>query len=629
MAARLDGKVVGLSTVPPPRARVELLSADSPDGMYILRHSTAHLMAAAVQRLYPDAKFAIGPPVEHGFYYDIDLSKPLAAEELPAIEAKMRELQAERLPFERVEMSLDDALRLMEEQGQTYKVEILETIRRYGSSRPDAVEELKDEAEVGEAVSLYQTGSFLDLCRGPHVPDTSFLRAFKLTHIAGAYWRGDERNPMLTRIYGTAFPTEEELEQHLFRLEEAKRRDHRRLGRELELFSIEEEIGPGLVLWHPKGALIREVIETFWRNEHRRRGYQLVYTPHVARAHLWDVSGHLSWYQDNMFAGMEVEGQEYLVKPMNCPFHILIYRSQTRSYRDLPLRLGELGTVYRYERSGVLHGLLRVRGFTQDDAHIFCRPEQLESEVAEVLELALAMLRAFGFTEVHLVLSLCDPNQMTKYAGSEEEWQRAESALERVLEKSGMPFDRVKGEAAFYGPKIDVSLVDVLGRRWQCATIQVDFNMPERFDLGYIGEDGRSHRPLMVHRALLGSLERFFGVLIEHHGGAFPLWLAPVQVAVLPLTARHEGYAREVVGRLASAGVRVSLDDRNEKVGYRIRQAEVNKVPYIVVVGDREVEAGQVSVRERGRRERGAIALEALLAELGEALHPPGAGPAS
>lgn len=629
MAARLDGKAVGLSTVPPPGARVELLSTDSPDGMYILRHSTAHLMAAAVQRLYPDAKFAIGPPVEHGFYYDIDLSKPLAAEELPAIEAKMRELQAERLSFERVEMPLDDALRLMEEQGQTYKVEILETIRRYGSSRPDAVEELKDEAEVGEAVSLYQTGSFLDLCRGPHVPDTSFLRAFKLTHIAGAYWRGDERNPMLTRIYGTAFPTEEELEQHLFRLEEAKRRDHRRLGRELELFSIEEEIGPGLVLWHPKGALIREVIESYWRNEHRRRGYQLVYTPHVARAHLWEVSGHLSWYQDNMFSGMEVEGQEYLVKPMNCPFHILIYRSQTRSYRDLPLRLGELGTVYRYERSGVLHGLLRVRGFTQDDAHIFCRPEQLESEVAEVLELALAMLRAFGFTEYHLVLSLCDPDQMTKYAGSEEEWRGAESALERVLEKSGMPFDRVKGEAAFYGPKIDVSLVDVLGRRWQCATIQVDFNMPERFDLGYIGEDGRSHRPLMVHRALLGSLERFFGVLIEHHGGAFPLWLAPVQVAVLPLTARHEGYAREVVGRLASAGVRVSLDDRNEKVGYRIRQAEVNKVPYIVVVGDREVEAGQVSVRERGRRERGAIALEALLAELGEALHPPGAGPAS
>jgi threonyl-tRNA synthetase len=428
---------------------------------------------------------------------------------------------------------------------------------------------------------------------------------------------------MLTRIYGTAFPTAEALEQHLTRLEEAKRRDHRRLGRELELFSIEDEIGPGLVLWHPKGALVREVVETFWRQEHRRRGYQLVYTPHVARAHLWDVSGHLSWYRENMFSGIEVEGQQYLVKPMNCPFHILIYRSQTRSYRDLPLRLGEMGTVYRYERSGVLHGLLRVRGFTQDDAHIFCRPEQLESEVADVLEMALAMLRAFGFAEYHLVLSVSDPDRMSKYAGSEGEWRRAEAALETVLEKSGMVFERAKGEAAFYGPKIDVSLVDVLGRRWQCATIQVDFNMPERFNLGYIGEDGRSHRPLMVHRALFGSLERFFGILIEHHAGAFPVWLAPVQVVVLPLTERHTRYAQEVADRLAAAGVRVQIDDRNEKVGYRIRQAEVTKVPYIVVVGDREAQEGQVSVRERGRRERGAMPLDTLLDELQGVLHPP------
>ncbi len=628
IAARLNGKPVGLSTVPPPGAKVELLPVDSPDGLYILRHSTAHLMAAAVQALYPDAKFAIGPPVENGFYYDIDLPKPLAAEELPAIEAKMRELQAARLPFERVEMPLDEALKVMEDRGEIYKVEILETIRRYGTSRPDAVEELKGEAEAGGTVSLYKTGAFLDLCRGPHVPDTSFLRAFKLTHIAGAYWRGDERRPMLTRIYGTAFPTEEALEQHLYRLEEAKRRDHRRLGRELELFSIEEEIGPGLVLWHPKGALIREVIETFWRKEHRRRGYQLVYTPHVARSHLWEVSGHLSWYRESMFSGVEVEGDEYLVKPMNCPFHILIYRSQTRSYRDLPLRLGELGTVYRYERSGVLHGLLRVRGFTQDDAHIFCRPEQLESEVADVLELALGTLRAFGFSETHLVLSVSDPDQMSKYAGSPEQWHRVEAALDTVLEKSGMAFGRVKGEAAFYGPKIDVSLVDVLGRRWQCATIQVDFNMPERFDLGYIGEDGKSHRPLMVHRALLGSLERFFGILIEHHGGAFPFWLSPVQVAILPLAERHEPYAQQVAGRLAAAGLRVEVDDRNEKVGYRIRQAEVTKVPYIVVIGDREVEKELVAVRERGRRERGAMSLEALIHELSEARYPPIPGPA-
>jgi threonyl-tRNA synthetase len=628
VAGRLDGKPVDLSTVPPAEARVELVLMDSPEGLFILRHSTAHLMAAAVQELYPEAKFAIGPPVEDGFYYDIDLPRPLPAEDLPVIEARMRALQADRLPFVRVEMPVEEALRLMETRGETYKVEILEAIRRYGTSRPDTVEELKGEAETGGMVSFYQSRSFLDLCRGPHVPDTSFLRAFKLTHIAGAYWRGSEQNPMLTRIYGTAFPTEEALEQHLYRLEEARRRDHRRLGRELGLFSIEEEIGPGLVLWHPKGALVREVIEAFWRKEHRRRGYQLVYTPHVARAHLWDVSGHLSWYQDNMFSGMEVEGQEYLVRPMNCPFHILIYRSHTRSYRDLPFRLGELGTVYRYERSGVLHGLLRVRGFTQDDAHIFCRPEQLESEVADVLELALAMLRAFGFPEHHLVLSVSDPAQMTKYAGSEEEWQRAESALERVLEKSGFAFDRVEGEAAFYGPKIDISLVDVLGRQWQCGTIQIDFNMPERFDLSYIGEDGRSHRPLMVHRALLGSLERFFGILIEHYGGAFPFWLAPVQVAILPVAERHEPYAQHVAGRLDTAGVRVQIDDRNEKVGYRIRQAEVTKVPYIVVVGDREVEGSLASVRERGRRERGTMPVDTLLDELRDLLHPPMTGPA-
>ncbi|MFQ5532515.1 MAG: threonine--tRNA ligase [Candidatus Methylomirabilales bacterium] len=628
MAARLDGKLVGLSTVVPPGAKVELVPMDSPDGLYILRHSTAHLMAAAVQELYPGAQFAIGPPVQDGFYYDIDLPRPLPAEELPILEEKMRALQAERLPYVRMEMPVDQALKLMQESGQRYKVEILETIRRYGTSRPDTVEELKGEVEAGGVVSFYQTGSFLDLCKGPHVPDTSFLRAFKLTHTAGAYWRGDERNPMLTRIYGTAFPTQEALELHLSRLEEARRRDHRRLGRELELFSIEEEVGPGLVLWHPKGAVIREVVEAFWREEHRRRGYQLVYTPHVARAGLWEVSGHLSWYRDNMYSGMEVEGQEYLVKPMNCPLHVLIYRSQIRSYRDLPFRLSELGTVYRHERSGVLHGLLRVRGFTQDDAHIFCRSDQLESEVAQALQLAFAMLRAFGFDEYRLVLSVSDPDHMGKYAGSQEEWRGVESVLEAVLKKTGMAFDRARGEAAFYGPKIDVSLVDVLGRQWQCATIQVDFNMPERFDLGYIGEDGKSHRPLMVHRALLGSLERFFGILIEHHGGAFPLWLAPIQVAILPLTERHAVYAQEVAGQLAAAGVRADVDDRNEKVGYRVRQAEVSKIPYIVVVGDREVEGGLVSVRERGRRDRGTMPLDAFLEELQKALRLPMGGPA-
>jgi threonyl-tRNA synthetase len=621
VAARSDGRLVDLSMMPPPGARVELVSVETPEGLSILRHSTAHLMAAAVQGLYPDAKFAIGPPVEEGFYYDIDLPKPLTPEDLPAIEAKMRELQTQRLPYVRKEMPLEAALALMGEQGQTYKVEILKAIRRYGTSRPDAVEELQGEAEAGgETVSFYQTGDFLDLCTGPHVPDTSFLKAFKLTHIAGAYWRGDERNPMLIRIYGTAFPTEEALAQHLHRLEEAKRRDHRRLGRELQLFSIEEEIGPGLVLWHPKGALIREVIETFWRREHRRQGYQLVYTPHLARAHLWEVSGHLGWYREHMFSGMEVEGQEYLVKPMNCPFHILIYKQETRSYRDLPLRLTEFGTVYRYERSGVLHGLLRVRGFTQDDAHIFCRPDQLASEVSGVLQLALSVLEAFGFSDHRLVLSVSDPGQMGKYAGRAEDWRRVEAALQAVLEKSGMGYTSMKGEAAFYGPKIDIYLIDALGRQWQCGTIQVDFNMPERFDLSYIGEDGKAHRPFMVHRALLGSLERFFGILIEHYAGAFPLWLAPVQVVIVPVAERHHPYAQEVAGRLATAGVRVHIDDRNEKVGYKIREAEVTKVPYILVVGDQEAERGLVALRERGRRDRGAIHVDVLLEELQEGI---------
>lgn len=624
VAARCGGRLVDLSVIPPAGAQVELVAVDSPDGLSILRHSTAHLMAAAVQQLYPEAKFAIGPPVEDGFYYDIDLPKPLTPEDLPAIEAKMRELSSQRLPYVRKELPLDEALALMREQGQAYKVEILETIRRYGTARPDAVEELQGEAEVGvETVSLYQTGAFLDLCRGPHVPDTSALKAFRLTHLAGAYWRGDERQPMLIRIYGTAFPTEEALAQHLHRLEEAKRRDHRRLGRELQLFSIEEEIGPGLVLWHPKGALVREVIEAFWRREHRRHGYQLVYTPHVARAKLWEASGHLSWYREHMFSGMEVEGQEYLVKPMNCPFHIMIYQQQIRSYRDLPLRLGELGTVYRYERSGVLHGLLRVRGFTQDDAHIFCRPDQLASEVSGVLRLALSVLQAFGFTDHRLVLSVSDPEKRERYAGRVEEWRWAEAALQEVLGKSRMDYSTMEGEAAFYGPKIDIYLIDALGRQWQCGTIQVDFNMPERFHLHYIGEDGKEHRPFMIHRALLGSLERFFGILIEHYAGAFPLWLAPVQAVIVPVAERHHPYAQQVAERLVAASVRVQVDDRSEKVGYKVREAEVTKVPYILVVGDQEAEQGVVAVRERGRRDRGAITVDALLEELQRGIAPP------
>jgi threonyl-tRNA synthetase len=624
VAAIFDGQTLDFMTPVPAGATLTLVPADSPDGVQVLRHSAAHLMAAAVQSLFPEAKFAIGPAIEDGFYYDMELPRPLVPEDLPVIEARMRELAAQRLPYDRREMSLDQALAWAREAHQDYKVEILETIRDHGTSRPQGREpgaekapssltELEGEAALGTGtVSFYQTGAFLDLCRGPHVPDTSWLTAYRLTHLAGAYWRGDERRPMLQRIYGTAFATQEALEGHLSRLEEARRRDHRRLGKELDLFSVADEVGGGLILWHPKGGMVRKLIEDFWRDEHLKNGYDIVYSPHVGRAKLWQVSGHLDFYQEMMYPRMEGDGQDYYVKPMNCPFHIMIYQSRVRSYRDLPLRFAELGTVYRFERAGVLHGLLRVRGFTQDDAHIFCTPAQMEEEIARAVQFSLFFLRTFGFEHYEVYVA----TRPEKFVGDAAAWETATEALKRAAERAGQSYALDPGGGAFYGPKIDIKVKDALGRPWQCTTVQFDFNLPERFDLTYVGEDNRPHRPYMVHRALLGSMERFLGVLIEHYGGAFPAWLAPVQVRVLPVADRHHAYATSVVDRLRAEGLRVEFDGRNEKIGLKVREAEVQKIPYVLVVGDRESAAGTVSVRLRGGRDRGVVPLADFVVSL-------------
>jgi threonyl-tRNA synthetase len=553
-----------------------------------LRHSTSHIMAEAVLRLFPDAKLGIGPPIDTGFYYDFDLPRSLTLDDLKVIEERMRESISGDHPFVQEEVGKEEARRLFAQQP--YKLEL--------------VEEIAD-----EKVSTYRHGDFLDLCAGPHVASTGQVRAFKLTSIAGAYWRGDERRPMLQRIYGALFETEEELADHLRRLEEAQRRDHRRLGRELDLFSFHEEFGPGLVYWHPKGGRIRTIIEDLWRQEHYGAGYEIVYTPHLGKAALWDVSGHLDFYRENMYAPMDVDGQEYFVRPMNCPFHIEIYKSAVRSYRDLPMRLAELGTVYRYERSGVLHGLLRLRGFTQDDAHIFCRPDQLEEEVMRAVDFGIHYLRLFGFDDYLLCLS----TRPDKYVGSIEEWDRATEALQQAIQASGMDFEVDEGGGVFYGPKIDIHVRDPIGRSWQLTTVQFDFNLPERFDLAFIGQDGREHRPYMVHRALLGSLERFLGVLIEHYAGAFPLWLAPVQVMLVPIADRHLEHARRVVSELEAAGLRVEVDERSERMQAKIRDAQLQKVPYMLVVGDKEVEAQAVAVRLRSGQDLGAMSVNAFV----------------
>ncbi len=557
-----------------------------------LRHSTAHVMAHAVKRLFPGAKVTIGPSIEDGFYYDFDVARPFTPEDLENIAAEMRKIVAEGKPFVRKEVSREEALEIFKDEP--YKLELIR------------------ELPEGEIISVYEEGDFIDLCRGPHIANAGEIKAFKLVSAAGAYWRGDERNPMLQRIYGTAFATQAELDEHLERLAEAEKRDHRKLGRELDLFSIQEESGPGLVFWHPKGALVRKLIEDYWRDEHLANGYELVFTPHIARRDLWNTSGHLDFFSESMFSPMDVEGQQYIIKPMNCPFHLLIYKSRVRSYRELPIRWAELGTVYRYERSGVLHGLMRVRGFTQDDAHLICTREQLDSETKRVLEFVLKILRKFGFSEYEVYLS----TRPEKYVGDDDVWEQATEALKAALEAEGLEYKIDEGGGVFYGPKIDVKIKDAIGRFWQCSTIQVDFNEPERFDITYIGQDNAQHRPIMIHRALLGSLERFMGVLIEHYAGAFPLWLAPVQAVVIPIADRHSEYAESVAARLKTEGFRVSLDSRNEKTGYKIREAQLQKIPYMLVVGDREAEAGLVSVRSRAEGDRGAVPVDDLIAEM-------------
>ena len=582
--------------------------------LYRIRHSAAHVLAQAVMEMFPgEAKLAIGPPIEDGFYYDFDLPRALTQGDLAQIEARMRQIIQEGHAFDKRVISVDEARDLFADQP--YKLELIEGLEQ------GEVDEMGEPIKQKPEISVYQQATFVDLCRGPHVKQTDEINpaALKLMSVAGAYWRGDEHRPMLQRIYGTAWESADDLEQYLDRLEEAQARDHRTLGRQLDLFSFSESVGPGLALWHPKGARIRSVMEDYWAKRHRQGGYERVYTPHIGKSELWETSGHLKWYADGMYAPLEIEEQKYYLKPMNCPFHIQIYKSSQRSYRDLPLRFAEFGTVYRYERSGVLHGLLRVRGFTQDDAHLFCRPDQMDEEIHAVLEFSLSVLRDFGFEQFDVELSVRDPNDLAKYAGVEQDWQMAEAALVAALESVGQPYERVEGEAVFYGPKIDIKVRDALNRSWQVSTIQFDFWLPEAFAMEYIGEDGEGHQPYMVHRALLGSMERFFGVLIEHYKGAFPVWLAPVQAVLIPIADRHLDYARGAADELKKAGLRVEVNESNDRMNAKIRHAQNQKVPYMLVVGDREVEAGTVSVRLRSEEELGALSLEDFAARALEA----------
>jgi threonyl-tRNA synthetase len=597
-AANDEGFLVDLRAPIDQDVRLSILTSKNPEALQVLRHSAAHLLAAAVMELFPGVKLGIGPPIDTGFFYDFVRAEPFTPEDLERIEKKMRELAAQDIPNERRMMPKSEAIELYRKWDQGFKCELVE------------------ERAIEPMVSFYTTGKFIDFCRGPHIPSTGRIRAFKLMSVAGAYWKGQEGNPQMQRIYGACFYTQQDLDEYLHRLEEAKRRDHRRLGQELDLFSVQEEAGPGLIFWHPKGGLIRKVMEDWLRDELLRRGYDLVYTPHIMRLDLWKTSGHANFYSANMFGPVEVEKDDYQLKPMNCPGHILIYKSRLRSYRELPVRLAELGTVYRYERSGVLHGLLRVRGFTQDDAHIFCMPEQIESEIEACIDFAFAAMKTFGFTEYVVELSDWDANHPENYAGSAEDWARSTGALETTLTRMGIPFKRMEGEAAFYGPKIDVKLIDAIGRPWQLTTVQFDFNLPGRFGLEYVGEDGNRHQPLMVHRALWGSVERFFGILIEHYAGAFPVWLAPVQAEVLPLSEKFSEYAKKVTAALKDAGFRTHLDDRNEKLQAKIRDAQMLKIPYMLIVGGKEAEAGTVSVRHQSKGDLGPRPLAEFLSDL-------------
>ncbi len=577
VAARMGEIVVDFATPLHTDAILAPIQLEAPEALDILRHSTAHIMALAVREIFgKDVKIAIGPSIDNGFYYDFLRNEPFNPEDFASIEAKMEELVRRALPFQRTEMASTDAIKKFAGQQEKFKVELIEDLHT-------------------DVVSLYNVGEFTDLCRGPHLPNTSFIKAFKLLRVAGAYWRGDETRDVLQRIYGTAFFDKKDLKKYLNDLEEAKKRDHRKLGKELQLFTIRDEIGPGLILWQPKGAQLRRLIEDFWKDEHYRHDYELLYTPHIARQDLWKTSGHLDFYSENMYSSMDIDEVKYQLKPMNCPFHIGVFNSDKRSYRDLPIRWCELGTVYRYERAGALHGLLRVRGFTQDDAHIFCRPDQLEEEILNILDLNLHILRSFGFSEYDIYLS----TRPAKYVGSDENWLKATEALKLALEERDLKYMVDPGEGVFYGPKIDIKIKDQLGRSWQCSTIQVDFNLPERFQMQFTGSDNADHQPIMIHRALMGSLERFIGVLIEHYAGAFPLWFAPVQARILNITDEQSEYCQKVYAELRKSGVRIEKDLRNEKLNYKIREAQVAKIPYMLIVGDKEKADGTVTVRKR------------------------------
>ena len=589
-AARINGELRDITAEITKDSELTLIDFSTEEGKKIYWHSSSHVMAMAVKQLFPDAKLAIGPAIDQGFYYDFDKKEPFSPDDLAKIERKMKQIIDQDIPFERIVMKNKEVLDFFEKRHESYKVQL--------------IKEIED-----EDVSFYRNGNFADLCRGPHVPSTGHIHAFRLLSLAGAYWRGDVNEAMLQRVYGISFPTEDELKDYLKKIEEAKKRDHRKLGTELELFSVFEEAGAGLVHWHPKGATLRRIIEEYWIKEHLAADYELNITPHIARGRLWHISGHYDFYRDNMYA-LPVENEEYILKPMNCPGHILIYKSKVRSYRELPLKYAELGTVYRNELSGTLHGLLRVRGLTIDDAHIFCQPEQIEDELTKALELAQKMLNKFGFHEFRVELSVRDPKDKEKYMGSDEEWERAEKGLTAALKRVGLEYKRMEGEAVFYGPKIDVKLLDALGRPWQASTIQFDFNLPRRFDIEYMDRDGKHKQVVVIHRAIYGSLERFIGCLIEHYAGSFPLWLAPVQVVVMPITDKEDRYAQQIVKRCKKQGLRVELNNKSEKINYRIREVEVSKVPYMLILGQREVVDKMVSVRKHKEGNLGQMKLK-------------------
>jgi len=597
LAVEVDRSVRDLSYKIENDSSIRFLTFDDDKGKEVYWHSTSHLMAHAIQEIYPEAKFGVGPAIESGFYYDIDINSQLSEDDLKVVEKKMAQLTQSDSPFVREDLSKNAALDFFKQKGDNYKIEII-----------------SEKDENSEGISIYKEGSFTDLCRGPHLPSAGKIKYFKLLNISGSYWRGDEKNKQMQRIYGISFPKKKMLDDYLIFLEEAKKRDHRKLGKQLDLYSIHEEAGAGLIYWHPKGARIRLEIENFWREAHLKNGYEVLYSPHMGKSWLWETSGHLDFYKESMYAEMKVDEQDYYIKPMNCPFHIMIYKSHLRSYRDLPLRWAELGTVYRYEKSGVLHGLLRVRGFTQDDAHIFCSHEKIESEIIEVIRFAQMMWHSFGFEKLKFYLA----TKPEKAVGSDELWDKAISSLKSALVKENLDYELDEGGGAFYGPKIDIKIKDALGREWQMSTVQFDFNLPERFDMKYIGDDGKEHRPFMVHRALLGSIERFFGLLIEHYGGDFPVWLSPIQVAVIPVSQNFMEYAHKVHDELKSNNVRAVLDERNEKIGYKIRDWETNKAPYMLILGEKEVNAQNISIRKHKIGDQGSLSLSEFISKISD-----------